>query len=222
MKLNILTKSQETKICLSCGECCKRYNITLLPREVLVLAKKLKISKKNFLENNCELFVKVFPKTIPGILTCPTTFFPKKIGDLLYNEFNYVPAGFFIVPQITLKRKENGCCEFLNDDNSCQVYKERPTPCKLFPFLVAPGYEENYPFCELFHKTYKNYSKESRKFQKEISSYFKDVDEKGFEKVWKYLPKKGKFFLNDSLLGEITDKQILKMLSKRIKRPKKY
>lgn len=222
MKFSNLTKKQESEICLSCGECCKRYSISILPREVPSLAKTLKISKKKFLENHCELFVKVFPKTIPGILTCPTAFFPKKIGDLLYNEFNYVPAGFFVVPQITLKRKENGHCQFLNNDNTCAIYKVRPSPCKLFPFLVAPGYEENYPFCELFQKTYKDYSKQSRKFQKEITQYFQEVDIKGFEKVWKFLPNNGKFFLNDSLLGEINKKQLIKILSKRIKKRKEY
>lgn len=215
MQLAHLTKKEESDICLSCGECCKRYSITILPGEVAKIAKKLKISKKKFLEEKCELFVKVFPKTIPGILTSPTAFFPKKIGDLLYNEFSYVPAGFFIVPQITIKRKENAHCQFLNKDNTCRIYNERPSPCKLFPFMVMPGYEENYPFCELFKKTTKDYSKQSIKFQKEITSYFREVDEKGFDKVWKNLPKKGKFFLNDSLIGEITDKQILKMLKKK-------
>ncbi len=217
MELNRLTTKQESKICLSCGECCKRYNITILPSEASVIAKKLKISKKKFLEEHCELFVKVFPKTTPGVLTCPTAFFPKEIGDLLYNEFNYVPAGFFVVPQISLKRKENGHCRFLNSDNTCQVYDSRPTPCRLFPFMVLPGYEENYPFCELFHKTTKNYSKQSKKFQFELTSYFKKVDEKNMLGVWKNLPKKGKFFLNELFLGEISAKQIEKILSKRIR-----
>lgn len=218
MKFANLTKKQETQICLSCGECCKRYDISILPSEVKTLSSELKISKRKFLESHCELFVKVFPKSIPGVLTCPTSGFSKKILDLLYTEFDYIPKSFFVVPQITLKRKENGYCQFLNENNTCRIYKVRPIPCKLFPFLVVPGYEENYPFCELFQKTHKDYSLKSRKFQRETNEYFKEVDNKGFNKVWGFLPNNGKFFLNNSLLGEINKNQLIKILSKRIKR----
>jgi len=217
MQVNKLTPKQESEICLACGECCKRYNITLLPEDVSKIAKKLKISKKKFLSENCELFVKVFPKSVPGVLTCSTAFFPKTVSDLLYNDFNYLPAGFFVVPQISLKRIENGHCQFLDSKNACKIYDVRPSPCKLFPFLVVEGYNENYPFCELFKKTYKNYSLQSKVFQKKITTYFKMVDEKGMKKVWGTLPKKGKFFLNELFLGSISSKNLEIILSKKIK-----
>ena len=205
-----LTPKQESDICLSCGECCKRYSITVLPNEVAKISKKLKITQKEFLEKHCELFVKVYPKSTKGILTYPTVFFPKEIGDLLEQELRIVPTSFFVLPQITLKRK-SGLCRYIDKENKCGIYKERPSPCKLFPFMVVLGYEEQYPFCELFRKTSKDNSKLSRKFSKEIKSYFKEVDKNGFGKVWKKHPLKGKFFLNELLLGEITFSQLTNM-----------
>jgi Fe-S-cluster containining protein len=210
-----LTKKQESKICLSCGECCKRYSITILPEDVPKISKKLKISQKKFLQDYCELFVKVYPKSIPGILTYLSSFFPKHIGNLLDLEFNYTPPSFFVLPQLTIKRKE-GYCPFLNKDNSCKIYSVRPYPCKAFPFMILPGYEESYPFCNLFSKTNKDYSKQTRAYSKRMKHYFYNVDKKGFEKLWKNPPKKGKFFLSDSLLGGITLKQLNKVMSKKI------
>lgn len=207
-----LTSKQESDICLSCGECCRRYSITIFPEEVKAIAKSLNISQKKFLEKHCELFVKVYPKSIPGMLTYNTAFFPKKVGKLLEQEFNYVPNSFFVLPQISLKRAE-GVCRYLNKDNSCIIYNDRPFPCRLFPFMVVPGYEENYPFCELFKKSTMDYSKQSRKYSKKMKDYFKLIDEKGFFKTWRAFPPRGKLFLSDLLIGEITIKQLNKMLS---------
>ena len=211
-----MTSKEETKICLSCGECCKRYSITLLPKEVPKIAKKLRLSQKKFLEENCELFVKIFPKSTSGILTFPTAFFPKRIGEILSSDLSYLPPSFFILPQIALKRNQ-GICRFLNKNNSCKIYKERPFPCKLFPFLVVPGYREQYPFCELFRKTTKDYTSTSKIYSKKIKHYFKQIDSKGFKKIWKCPPKQGKLFLNDMLVGGITLKQLIQMTTQKSK-----
>jgi Fe-S-cluster containining protein len=208
----VLTKKEESDMCLACGECCKRYSITVLPHEVEKLSKKLGITQKKFLETHCELFVKVYPKSTPGILTFPTVFFPKKIGELLTQDLKVLPTSFFVLPQITLKRK-SGVCRYLNKDNTCQVYKERPNPCKLFPFMVVPGYEEQYPFCELFKVGYKDVSKQTRSYSKQVKQYFTAVDKKGFVGLWKKYPMKGKFFLNELLLGEITISELNEMMA---------
>ena len=207
-----LSQKQESDICLACGECCKRYSITVLPEEAKIIAKKLKISQKKFLEENCELFVKIYPKSTPGILTYSTAFFPKRIGESLSYNLTYLPPSFFVLPQIVLRR-EAGICRYLNKDNTCKIYKERPMPCHLFPFMVVPGYEENYPFCELFRKTHKNYKIKSRSYEKKMKEYFKNVDEKGFSVFWKNPPKRGKLFLNDLLISGITIKQLEKIMS---------
>ncbi|MFA5763537.1 MAG: YkgJ family cysteine cluster protein [archaeon] len=209
----VLTKKQESDMCLSCGECCKRYSITLLPEDVEKIAKKLKISKRVFLETHCELFVKIYPKSTPGILTFPTAFFPKRIGEILSSDLSYLPPSFFILPQIALKRV-NGICRYLNKDNTCKIYKDRPDPCRLFPFMVVPGYEEQYPFCELFRKGYKDSTKESTIFAKKMQKYFKKIDKDGFANVWKNYPKAGKLFLSDMLTGGISINQLTKMTQK--------
>ncbi len=211
-----LSFKEESMICLSCGECCKRYSITILPEEIPKIAKLLKISKKKFLQEYCELFVKIYPKSVPGLLTFATTFFPKKIGELISTILSYPPTGFLIVPQIALKRV-SGVCVFLQKNNSCKIYSKRPSPCKLFPFMVVPGYEEQYPFCELFRKQSHYDLKHSKIFSKKISNYFKIVDKKGFEKVWFNPPEKGKLFLNELLLGKINLNQLNKMFSHKIK-----
>ena len=170
-----LTQKQESKICLACGECCKRYSITILLSEVKKISKKLGISQKKFLEKHCELFVKIYPKSNPGLLTYPTAFFPKRIGEILSKDLNYLPPSFFVLPQISLKRKK-GICRYLKKDNKCLIYKERPFPCKLFPFMVVPGYEESYPFCELFGKATEDKSKLSTEYRKKLMNYFKKID----------------------------------------------
>jgi Fe-S-cluster containining protein len=211
--MTLLSSNGESEICLSCGECCKRYYITLLKDDGgQRISKKLKLSKKNFLEKYCELHVKIFPKTTKGILTFPTVFFPQAIGEKIKNVLGYSPESFFVLPQIVLKRNE-GSCTFLRNDNSCVVYSARPEPCKLFPFIVLPGYRESYPFCELFQKTNKDYSKKSSSYYKKVKKYFKEIDRKGFTSYWKTPPLSGKIFLNETLIGEINLKELELMLS---------
>ncbi len=36
---------------------------------------------------------------------------------------------------LSLSEKENGCCIFLQDDNTCRVQTVKPAQCKGFPFL---------------------------------------------------------------------------------------
>ncbi|MDD4250950.1 MAG: YkgJ family cysteine cluster protein [Candidatus ainarchaeum sp.] len=212
-----LSPKEESVICLNCGECCKKYSITILPKESKKISKFLKISNKKFLQEKCELFVKIYPKSTPGLLTCTTCFFPKKIGLMIDSILSYPPHGFFVVPQIILKRID-GNCEFLLQGNKCKIYSKRPFPCKVFPFMVVPGYEEQYPFCELFKKSGKDNVKKSRLFSKKITEYFKTVDKIGFEKTWKYFPNNGKLFLSDELIGEISFKQLKTMLNHKVKK----
>ena len=210
-----LSAKQESDICLSCGECCKRYWITVLPQEAKVLAKSLRMGEKEFLEEKCVLFVKLFPKSTPGLLTIPTAFFPKRIYELLEKEMVEVPQSFFVVPQIVLKR-ERGECVLLGAGNKCSAYKTRPEPCRLFPFIAVAGLREQYPFCPLFHKTFKDSSKESRAYYKKVQKYFKSVHAKGFfgaKGVWKHAPQKGSLLLNEKALGEISLGELEDLLS---------
>jgi Fe-S-cluster containining protein len=43
-----------------------------------------------------------------------------------------------------IKRKKDGSCLFLTEDNKCAVYEVRPTICKITPFFVTDyDYEKN-------------------------------------------------------------------------------
>lgn len=228
--VNKLTKKQESDICLACGECCKRYWITVLPTEANKISKALGKTKKDFLENDCVLNVKLFPKTTPGVLTFPTTFFPKRIFDLVKKEIGNVQESFFIVPQVVLKREEKKtfkfkdnksiiekrvACKFIRPENTCEIYEARPVPCRLFPFIAMPGLREQYPFCELFQKTYKDLSIESKIYYSKVQDYFKEVDAKGFENLWHSPPKTGILFIQDKEIGPISIEELSLMMPKK-------
>ncbi len=212
-----LSNKQESRICLDCGECCKRYYITVLPEESKKISKKLKSSEKEFLEKNCELHVKIYPKSVKGILTYPSTFFPKHIYEQIRKEVGIVSDSYFIVPQVVLKRDifeidGKKICTFLNENNTCKIYSVRPEPCRLFPFIAVEGIREQYPFCELYQKTYKDLSKKSSSYFKKVKSYFKKVNDKGFLSVWKNPPKKGLMYLADKYICEINLNELNLML----------
>lgn len=207
-----LSEKRKSQICLKCGECCRRYWITLLPEEAKRIAKALKVSEKDFLEKHCVLLVKVFPKSVPGLLTFPAAFFPKKIYRAVEKKLGFSPRSFFVQPQVALKRKRKEC-PFLLSENECKIYSSRPKVCGIFPFIVLPGYRESYPFCRLYklQKPEKADIKESRRYFKEVQKYFKSVDRKGFAKVWKSPPKSGFLFLNEEKISGISLDEI-KML----------
>ena len=219
-----LSKKEESDLCLACAECCKRYAITVLPDESKKISKLLGKKEKDFLENDCVISVKLFPKSVQGVLTYPTTFFPKQIYAMLEHEFgrNNVPPSFFIVPQVVLKRYREGerdICGFLGEKNACEIYSTRPQPCRLFPFIAMPGLREQYPFCVVYQRTYKDLSKESCAYYKKVKQYFRKVHLKGFASLWKTPPLAGQIYLNDKPLGGITLEELETMLVKT--KPKK-
>lgn len=225
-----LAKKDESAICLACGECCKRYWITVLPLEAGKISRFLRISKSEFLKKHCVLQVKLYPKSTPGVLTFPSAFLPKRVFELLKKEVAEIPSSFFVVPQVVLRREEkntftffNGkskkekrlACTFLHADNSCGIYESRPGPCRLFPFIAMPDFRENYPFCGLFKKTFKDYSIESKIYYSKVQDYFKEIDEKGFASVWVSPPAQGLLFLGDKELGSISLEELLQLMPKK-------
>ncbi|MGI6589403.1 MAG: YkgJ family cysteine cluster protein [Candidatus Iainarchaeum sp.] len=229
-KLSNSIKKKESNLCLECGECCKRYWITVLPSEVDGILKELKITKKKFLEGYCELNVKIYPKSTIGVLTYPSTFFPKRIIRLIKKNSFHIADSFFVVPQVVLKREnkltqtffnnENKkefrkACIFLEKNNFCKIYSKRPTPCKLFPFIAMPDLREQYPFCKLFQTSQKDFSLESKKYYSKIQKYFREVDKKSFKSIWVNPPKSGELFYSETFIGKISVEELIEMMPKK-------
>jgi hypothetical protein len=78
-----------------------------------------------------------------------------------------------------------------------------------------PGFREQYPFCELYQKTFKDLSTESGIYYKKIQGYFKRVGEKGFSAYWRTPPALGVLFLQEKQIGEISLKELEDMMPKR-------
>ena len=214
-----LSKKEESGLCLACAECCKRYSITVLPEEAKKVSKLLGKKEKDFLENDCVISVKLFPKSVQGVLTYPTTFFPKRVYSMLEHELGRgnVPGSFFVVPQVVLKRiPEDGrnICSFLGGENKCEIYPARPEPCRLFPFIAMPGIREQYPFCPVYQRTYRELSKESRTYYKKVKQYFRKVHSKGFSALWKNPSHSGPIFLSDRQIGEVSLEELETMMTK--------
>ena len=214
-----LSKKEESDLCLSCAECCKRYSITVLPEESKKIAKLLEKKEKDFLENDCVVSAKLFPKSVQGVLTYPTTFFPKRVYSMLERELgrNNVPGSFFVVPQVILMRELEGqrnICSFLGEENKCSIYSARPEPCRLFPFIAMPGIREQYPFCPVYQRTYRDLSKESRAYYKKVKQYFRKVHSKGFSALWESPPLQGPIFLSDKQIGTISLEELETMMAK--------
>jgi len=228
LKAKKLSSKEESEICLSCGECCKKYWITILPNEAKSISALIKKPMKRFLWEDCYLNVKLYPKSVKGKLTFSSDSFPERIKKLITNSGEPLSLSYFIVPQLVLKRgktqfkviqhgskifEDKNECVFLEQNNKCSIYKERPVPCRLFPFIAMAGLREQYPFCDLFKKTFKDFSKESKKYYSEIQNYFDSIDAKGIESVFLALPKKGFIYLQESFLGELSIEELLKMTS---------
>jgi len=146
------------------AKCCRHYYITLLPFEAKKLAKSMKLSLKDFLENYTIQYFKEISFELSG----------KKI--LLQN--------------IAMKRI-NSACILLSEENLCKVYSARPRQCKLFPFLAldeSSDITKAYPFCLLVQNSCRKPTFDKSHYAK-IKKYYEDVGQHGFGNVWPFLPK---------------------------------
>ncbi len=202
-------------VCSACQECCKKYNITLLPKEAKKIAEKLKLTEKEFIEKNCDLSLQFFPfSKSEKHFVLHSTQLPKKLLEKLKKNSNLFY--FFVLPNIMLKKTEKSCI-FL-ENGLCQIYKVRPKQCVLFPAIFLGKENElkkKYSFCDLLKqgfKSEKNFEENSLKHYKNVKDYFDLVKEKGFESVWKELPRKGTAFFKDQKLCKITKNEFLKVI----------
>ena len=201
-------------ICSECQECCKKYGITLLPKEAEKIAKKLNLSEKKFIQKHCDLMLQFFPsKNQKNYFIINKKEIPEKIRKKLKekNSSNY----FFVLPNISLKK--NSKCIFL-EKGLCKIHSVKPEQCQLFPFISLKketSFWKKYPFCELMKqeiKPEKNFMEKSGKHYEKVKEYYEKIKKAGFQSVWKNLPEKGNVFFEDEKLSKITKNEFLKLI----------
>lgn len=200
--------------CQRCGECCKRYYIISLPREVQTQAKALGISEKEFIETRMQLFLQFFPTGHrEDKIVVSSSLLPKKFAAQIEDHLGHIPQFLICLPMLAFKRRENGGCTFYASENSaCTIYDVRPVECRLFPFISdkkVQDYSQLYPFCHGL-KTKdekKSYVDLSFIHFNEVSDYFSEVMEKGFSGMWQTWPKDGVCLFTDKLLGPINESE---------------
>ena len=201
-------------ICSGCQECCKQYNITLLPEETKRISKKLNLSEKEFIEKYCELMIQFFPSfnsKNPFVLHYLKL--PKKFREKLKEQTQ--SKYFFVLPNLAIKKTKK--CVFL-ENGLCAIHSVKPEQCNLFPFISLKketSFWKKYPFCELLKQGFKpekTFAEKSEKHYAKVKEYFEEIKEKGFEKKWKILPEKGNAFYKDEKIALISKNEFSKLI----------
>lgn len=203
---------------LGCMECCKRYWISVFPKEEKKAAFLLEKTEKDFLEKHCLLQAQLYPapQKSKNRLIIPLTRIPKKFHSKIKKETGFLPEFFLVLPTIVFKRNKKSC-EFLNQKNGlCKIYSVRPEQCRLFPFIsfTERPLKKQYPFCAFLQKKNpkKDFSASLKKQLKKTKEYFELVEKNGFRKTWAFFPKKGFLRLDTFFLGNISKKDFFILL----------
>jgi len=205
--------------CQRCGECCKRYYIISLPKEVEAQARFKKLGREEFIQNHMQLFLQLFPSEYnKEKIMVSSSLIPKKILEKIEGHLGKIPDFFIALPMLVFKRRENGACTFYDEKNSgCTIYGVRPAECRMFPFISdkkTEDYASLYPFCEGLKHTSSDRSYVDLSFIhfNEVSRYFSEVQEKGFSKIWGTWPKEGVCLFTDKLVGPINEKEFFEAI----------
>ncbi|MDO8537948.1 MAG: YkgJ family cysteine cluster protein [archaeon] len=206
--------------CLSCTQCCKRYNISLLPEEAQRIAKFLNLSLQQFFEQKTELFLQLFPSPFKeNDLIVSSSNFPKELVDKIYKECGFCSTHFLVLPGIVLKRKEQDCI-FLKD-NLCEIHEVKPAPCEMFPFISwnpQKDLRESYKFCAGLNASNEQVLMQEKHIQKHEAHYakvkqnFEQIKTNSFKQVFPFLPKKGKLLIEGKQISEISLKEFEEIL----------
>jgi Fe-S-cluster containining protein len=96
--------------------------------------------------------VRLFPgdiRFITKFLNLPRLEFIKVFCIVAQDTFHFTDCSV-VIPRIELKKKANGACIFL-DENECRIYKKRPLLCRNGPFTL--GFMRSKKYFDLF-RTY--------------------------------------------------------------------
>jgi hypothetical protein len=102
--------------CVKCGNCCRDKNliITITDKDTIRLANHLKCDLKEILSKYIGFYQ--VRKELENRLVFPA------ISTYRGNAF------------LGLRKKSDGSCLFLREDNLCEIYAARPMVCRSFPF----------------------------------------------------------------------------------------
>ena len=122
--------------CLRCGKCCRREDgdntVFVRPGEIERITEKTGLS---FEETAAPLFPDVYERQGGkyAVTAARAAAVLEEIADQIAPDGRVRTFGW------TLRRKPDGSCRFLNADNKCLVYEERPLLCRTYPFYLEDG-----------------------------------------------------------------------------------
>ncbi len=202
--------------CAKCGECCKRYAISVLPNELAREAAFFKLSEKEFTSIYTRLLVQIMPFSASNHpLALHSSMIPKKLWKKLQAEGleqNHV----MILPMLGFRKKEY--CVFFNPETfGCTMHAVKPAQCSLFPFTSLKDnedYSQAHDFCEMSKITSPTkYTTAQQTAQRlNMKKYFDLVAKKGLLSVWKNLPNEGDIIFNGKKIAEISLNELNQLL----------
>ena len=208
MEAQIHPPANAISACQKCGECCKRYAISVLPQELSREASFFKLSEKEFTSIYTRLLVQLVPfSSNKHPLSIHTNLIPQNIWKKLQA------AGFegeyaMILPMVGFKKKEY--CVFFNPETfGCTMHTVKPAQCSLFPFASAEDnvdYSKAYDFCELATiSSPTKYTTTQQVAQRlAMKKYFDSVAEKGLLSVWRSVPSEGDVIFRGKKVADIS------------------
>lgn len=203
-------------VCLQCGECCKRYSITVLPDEALKISMSLKLPLKDFVEKHCQLFLEFFPIDCEkNALIVSSSKIPEKIAGSIKN-IAEIDSYYLVLPMIALKKKDY-CVFFDKSKMNCKIHSAKPKQCDLFPFIsIKPNtdFKKQYYFCKGLQEMQDSFSEKpiGMEHYKEVSGYFERIKKNGFSSEWKFTPKTGIALLEGKILCNINEKDFFQAI----------
>ena len=209
--MNPLFTPEKVSVCQTCGECCKRYAISVLPAEVQKQAAALKLDLKSYIGLYTRLLLQIVPFSSSNHpLALPTTLLPMSVAQKLKAEGMDSPF-VMILPMVGLRKKEY-CVFFAPQPFGGSIHSSKPLQCSIFPFASLnrnEDYAKSHDFCGLEKISSPTaYTFAQQEVQRDrMRVYFDSVAEKGMSGVWGMLPAEGDIIFNGKLLAPISLEQ---------------
>jgi Fe-S-cluster containining protein len=215
--MDTLSPAQVFDVCKTCGECCKRYAISVLPHELKREAAFFKLSEKEFTAIYTRLLVQMVPfSSGEHPLSIHTSMIPKNVWSKLQAS-GFSSDYAMVLPMIGFKKKEY-CVFFDTKTFACTMHDVKPQQCTLFPFTSVEkniDYSKAYDFCGLSkveRPTKEIFSAQDAQ-RVQMKKYFDAVAKNGLSSVWKNIPNAGDVIYNGKIISNITLNELNKWLA---------